>query len=51
MNEELQSTNEELHTMNDEMRQTSEELSQVNSFLESSADRELRGLIVLMEAR
>ena len=34
MNEELQSTNEELETMNDELRQRSLELNEVNDYLE-----------------
>ena len=34
MNEELQSTNEELETINDELRQRSVELNEVNDFLE-----------------
>ena len=35
MNEELQSTNEELETINDELRDRTAELNQVNDFLES----------------
>jgi two-component system CheB/CheR fusion protein len=35
MNEELQSTNEELETMNDELRERTGELNQVNDFLEA----------------
>lgn len=35
MNEELQSTNEELATINDELQQRTEELYEVNAFLES----------------
>ena len=35
MNEELQSTNEELETINDELRDRTNELNQVNDFLET----------------
>ena len=35
MNEELQSTNEELETINDELRDRTAELNQVNDFLEA----------------
>jgi two-component system CheB/CheR fusion protein len=35
MNEELQSTNEELETINDELRDRTTELNQVNDFLEA----------------
>jgi two-component system CheB/CheR fusion protein len=35
MNEELQSTNEELETINDELRERTSELNRVNDFLES----------------
>jgi two-component system CheB/CheR fusion protein len=49
MNEELQSTNEELHTINEEHRQRSDELNSVNAFLESILTS-LRGGVVVVDS-
>jgi two-component system CheB/CheR fusion protein len=48
MNEELQSTNEELSTMNDELRMRGEALNDVNSLLESILTS-LRGAVVVVD--
>ena len=47
MNEELQSTNEELQTINDELRVRSESLNEVNAFLESMFTSLRSGVVVL----
>lgn len=47
MNEELQSTNEELHTMNDELRNRSLDLNSNNDFLEAVFTSLQSGVIVL----
>lgn len=47
MNEELQSTNDELQTINDALRERSTELDQVNDFLESILTSLRAGVIVL----
>ena len=48
MNEELQSTNEELHTINDEMRQRSAEVDHLNGFM-ASILASLRGGVVVVD--
>jgi two-component system CheB/CheR fusion protein len=47
MNEELQSTNQELETINEELRQRTAELNQVNDFLESILASLRVGVIVV----
>ena len=47
MNEELQSSNEELHTIIEEFRQRSEELNRANGFLESILTGLRSGVVVL----
>ena len=48
MNEELQSTNEDLTTINDELRHRSDELNDVNDFMESILTS-LRGGVAVLD--
>ena len=48
MNEELQATNQEMHTVNAESERRSDELNQLNSFLES-VFASLRGAVIVVD--
>ena len=50
MNEELQSTNAEIHAVNDEMSERSDELQRINAFSESIIGALSAGVIVVNEA-
>jgi two-component system CheB/CheR fusion protein len=47
MNEELQSTNDELHTINDTLRERSTELDETKFFLDSLVDSVRLGIVVV----